>query len=170
MLGKNTVVFLAEGKDRIRIKPGYEFKLIAQMIEDGTLPFMPKPVSPEDLRQWNDSGYTRYLEVCNKKNISDVQDRAWSKFLQRGAIGVYWGFGSGKSLFGHRYWFCCLDYGEELSKRFEIPFVYGETSERLDIIRRSQACVVSRVGDKGLSDLKLERIIEVLFLSLPFLD
>jgi superfamily II DNA or RNA helicase len=34
--------------------------------------------------------------------------------------------------------FCdSLDYGEELSKRFEIPFVYGETSERLDIIRRS---------------------------------
>jgi len=61
--------------------------------------------------------------------------------------------------------FCdSLDYGEEISKRFEIPFVYGETQERLDIIRSSQACVVSRVGDEGLSDLKLERIIEVSYL------
>jgi hypothetical protein len=39
-----------EGKDRIRIKQGYEFKLIAKMIEDGTLPFMPKTIATEDLR------------------------------------------------------------------------------------------------------------------------
>lgn len=302
-----------EGKDRIRIKTGFEFKLIAQMIEDGTLPFMPKPVSPEDQRVWNDLGFTKYQEVCKTKNINDIQDRAFNEFLQRGAIGIYWSFGSGKSLFGHRVigsvkgphlvvvpsiilkeqwierlsifnpsvksevtvetyhaydkvakkqwstvlfdesqhlpaqtfiklstiqakyrvgfsgspfredgrenyifaltgypvgmsWsellrlhvmnvpqfrvyvvadrkakdrkleelmrlplktiiFCdSLDYGEELSKKFEIPFVYGETSDRLDVIRSSQACIVSRVGDEGLSDLKLERVIEVAFL------
>ena len=43
-----------EGEDRIRIKKGYEFKLFAQMIEDGTLPFLAKPVVEEDLREWND--------------------------------------------------------------------------------------------------------------------
>ena len=302
-----------EGKDRIRIKAGYEFKLIAQMIEDGTLPFMPKPVAPEDLRPWSDSGSVKYAELCKSKNIAELQDRAWNEFLQHGAIGLYWSFGTGKSLFGHRIigslkgphlvvvpsiilkeqwlerlsvfnpqakaevtvetyhaydkvakkqwntviwdesqhlpattfiklstiqakyrlgfsgspfredgrenyifaltgfpigmsWaellklrilnvpqfrvyvlpdrkskdrkldelmrlplktiiFCdSLDYGEEISKRFEIPFVYGVTQERLDIIRSSQACVVSRVGDEGLSDLKLERIIEVSYL------
>jgi hypothetical protein len=42
-----------EGEDRLRIKKGYEFKLIAQMIEDGTLPFMPIPVKEEDLRPYD---------------------------------------------------------------------------------------------------------------------
>jgi intein/homing endonuclease len=91
-----------EGKDRIRIKAGCEFKLIAQMIEDGTLPFMPKPVAPEDLRPWSDSGSVKYAELCKSKNIAELQDRAWNEFLQHGAIGLYWSFGTGKSLFGHR--------------------------------------------------------------------
>ncbi len=61
--------------------------------------------------------------------------------------------------------FCdSLDYGEQISNRLGIPFVFGETKDRLDIIRSSQACVVSRVGDEGLSDLKLERVIEVSYL------
>jgi hypothetical protein len=38
------------GKDRIRVKRGHEFHLIADMIDDGTLPFMPHPVADEDLR------------------------------------------------------------------------------------------------------------------------
>lgn len=302
-----------EGKDRIRVKQGLEFRLIAQLIEDGSLPFIPKPISPEDLRSWNDAGSGKYAEICRSKNTVEIQDRAWQEFTQRGAVGVYWAFGTGKSLFGHRVigsvkgphlvivstltlkeqwlerlqifnpsakqdvtvetyhayervarkpwnvvlfdecqhlpaptfiklstiqtkyrigfsgspfredgrenyifaltgfpigmsWsdllklrvisvpqfrvyvlpdrrakdrkldelmrlplktiiFCdSLDYGEEISKRLEIPFVYGGTGERLDIIRSSQACVVSRVGDEGISDLKLERIVEVAFL------
>ena len=309
----NNFLSRREGKDRIRIKQGYEFKLIAQLIEDGSLPFMAKPIAPEDLRSWSDQGNLKYGEICKTKNIQDIQDRAWQEFTQRGAMGIFWAFGTGKSLFGHRIiasvkgphlvivptltlkeqwlerlpifnpssknevtietyhaydkvvrkawsvvlfdecqhlpaptfiklstiqakyrigfsgspfredgkenyifaltgfpigmsWsdllklriisvpqfrayvlpdrrakdrkldelmrlplktivFCdSLDYGEEISKRLEIPFVYGETRERLDIIRSSQACVVSRVGDEGLSDLKLERIIEVAFL------
>jgi len=302
-----------EGKDRLRIKQGYEFRLIAQLIEDGSLPFIAKPISPEDLRTWADAGNAKYVEICKTKNVEAIQERAWQQFVQRGAMGIFWAFGTGKSLFGHRIiasvkgphlvivptltlkeqwlerlpifnpsaknevtvetyhaydkvarkpwsvvlfdecqhlpaptfiklstiqakyrigfsgspfredgrenyifaltgfpmgmsWsdllklrvinvpqfrvyvlpdrrakdrkldelmrlplktivFCdSLDYGEEISKRLEIPFVYGETRERLDIIRSSQACVVSRVGDEGLSDLKLERIIEVAFL------
>jgi hypothetical protein len=48
--------------------------------------------------------------------------------------------------------------------RFNIPFIYGETKDRLDVIRESQACVVSRVGDEGISLPRIERVIEVVFL------
>lgn len=302
-----------EGRDRIKIKHGYEFKLIAQLIDDGCLPFIPKPVSQEDLRDWTGDGYDKYSEICRKKNIVEIQDRAWGEFTNRGALGIFWAFSTGKSLFGHRIigsiegphlvivptltlkeqwierlsvfnqstkhevtvetyhsyhkvckkqwktiifdecqhlpantfirlstipakyrigfsgspfredgrenyifaltgypigmsWdellrlqiihvpqfrvyvlpdkrakdrkldelirlplktiiFCdSLDYGDEISKRLDIPFVFGATRERLEIIHTSQTCVVSRVGDEGISDTKLERIIEVAFL------
>lgn len=91
-----------EGKDRIRIKKGYEFKLLAEMIQDGILPFVPKPIDEEDLRLWSGKGYQKYLEICQKKNISIIQDKAWTEFKNRGAMGIFWAFGSGKSLFGHR--------------------------------------------------------------------
>ncbi len=64
----NSYLVRREGKDRIRIKNGFEFKLIAQLIEDGTLPFIPKQVSQEDIREWNDDGHKLYLEICGKKN------------------------------------------------------------------------------------------------------
>jgi len=301
------------GKDRIRIRKGYEFKLIAQMIEEGTLPFIPKPVSEEDLRDWTGAGFQKYTEICQKNHIQDIQDKAWRSFKEYGALGLFWAFGAGKSLFGHKVigsvepphlvvvptltlkeqwlerleelnpetkqgvtietyqayhkikdqewkvaifdecqhlpantfirfgtlrakyrlgcsgspfredgrenyifaltgypmglaWedllkldivhapkfrvfilrdkrakdnkleelmrlplktliFCdSLDYGEELSKKFEIPFVYSATRDRLDIIRGSEACVVSRVGDVGISLRDIERVIEVAFL------
>ncbi|MEM1540540.1 MAG: hypothetical protein QXJ07_04075, partial [Candidatus Bathyarchaeia archaeon] len=57
-----------------------------------------------------------------------------------------------------------LDLGEKIAKTFNIPFVYGETKDRLEIIRESQACVVSRVGDEGISLPRIERVIEVAFL------
>lgn len=302
-----------EGKDRIRITKGYEFKLIAQLIEDGTLPFQANPIADEDLRDWTGEGRTLYDKICSDKNIGSIQERAWNTFTEYGAMGVYWAFGSGKSLFGHRLigrikgdklvvvptltlkeqwnmrlhkfnhpainevrvetyhayekvrkhaWKLIifdecqhlpantfirlstiqtryrvgfsgspfredgrenyiialtgfpvgmawdellkmhvvqapqfrvyvvenkrekdlkleellqipvktiifsdsLDYGEELGKRFEIPFVYGETRDRLEIIQSAQTCVVSRVGDEGLSIPNLERVIEVAFL------
>lgn len=302
-----------EGKDRLRIKKGYEFKLIAQLIEDGTLPFTPRPISPDDLREWSGKGLEKYEEICQKNKIVDLQEKAWKRFLEYGAMGLFWSFGAGKSLFGHRLignikgstlvvvptltlkeqweerldelnpktkhevtietyhayhkvrdkewrltifdecqhlpantfirlstlktkyrigmsgspfredgrenyifaltgipmglaWedllklevvhapkfrlfilkdkrqkdrkleelmrlplktiiFCdSLDYGEQLSKRFEIPFVYSATRDRLDIIRESDACVVSRVGDMGISLRDIERVIEVAFL------
>jgi len=302
-----------EGTDRIRIKKGYEFKLIAQLIEEGTLPFLAKPVSDDDLRSWNTQGFQKYMSICEKKNIADLQEKAWNKFLEYGSIGIYWAFGTGKSLFGHKlvgsligdklvvvptltlkeqwlsrlekfnneslsevrvetyhaynkvrkqqwvltifdecqhlpantfirlstiqtkyriglsgspfredgrenYIFALtgipvgmawedllrlqivkapqfrvyimenkrekdqkleellripiktlifsdsLDYGEEISKKFEIPFVYGATKDRIETVRNSQMCVVSRVGDEGLSIPDLERVIEVAFL------
>lgn len=302
-----------EGTDRIRIKHGYEFKLIAQLIEQGTLPFVAKPVSEEDLRSWTGPGYEKYRQICQDKDLTSLQDKAWKSFLEYGNIGVFWAFGTGKSLSGHRMIGCVkgpklvivptltlkeqwldrlnlfnpdslnevtvetyhayqkvrnkqwvltifdecqhlpadtfirlstirtkyragfsgspfredgrenyifaltgmplgmawedllrlqiikvpqfrlyivqdktskdqkleellqiplktlvfsdsLDYGEEISRKFGIPFVYGETKDRLEIIRTSQMCVVSRVGDEGLSVPDLERVIEVAFL------
>jgi len=290
-----------EGKDRIRIRRGYEFKLIAQLIEDGILPFIPKPVDEEDLRDWDGIKLRSY------------QERAWKEFLDKGAIGIFWAFGAGKSLFGiyllarikgrklvvvptltlkeqweerireyipeyaheveivtyHAYhkvrdkeytliifdechrlpantyirlatiktkyrlglsgspfredkrenyifaltgfpiglsWdellklrvvrkptfklfilsdnrakirkleellrlplktiiFCdYIDFGEKIARTFDIPFVYGATKDRLEIIRNSDVCVVSRVGDEGLSLPDIERVIEVAFL------
>ena len=291
-----------EGEDRLRIKKGYEFKLIAKMIEDGTLPFMPTPVKEEDLRPYDGIKLRSY------------QEYAWREFLNKGAVGIFWPYGAGKSLFGiyalarirgrklvvvptltlkeqwlerisryipqhqqevevityHAYdkvakneytlvcfdevhhlpantfirlstlktkyrigfsgspfredgrenyiialtgfpiglsWdeliklqvvqqpsfriyilsdnrekmrklgellripvktiiFCdSLELGEKISKTFSIPFVYGETKDRLDIIRRSLTTVVSRVGDEGISLPDIERVIEVAFLA-----
>ncbi len=290
-----------EGEDRLRIKRGYEFRLIAQMVEDGTLPFIPTPVKVEDLRPYDGIELRSY------------QEHAWNEFLNKGAIGVFWAYGAGKSLFGvyalarvkgrklvvvptltlkeqwlerinryipqhlheievvtyHAYdkvrnhdyvltiydecahlpansfirfatlktryrmgfsgspyredgrenyiialtgfpvgmsWeelirlqvvreptfrvyilndnrdkirklrellqipvktliFCdWLDLGDKIAKTFNIPFVYGATQDRLEVIRQSQTCVVSRVGDEGVSLTDIERVIEVAYL------
>jgi len=77
-----------EGEDRLRIKKGMEFKLIAKLIEDGTLPFVPRPVLEEDLRPFDGIKLRSY------------QEQAWKEFLEKGAIGCFWPFGSGKSFFG----------------------------------------------------------------------
>ena len=294
-------LYRKEGKDRIRIKKGYEFLLIAKLIEDGCLPFQPQPVDEEDLREWNGIKLRNY------------QKRAWEKFLKCGAVGIFWAFGAGKSMFGlyalarirgrklvvvptltlkeqwenriskyiPEYWheidistylgydkvknneyslvvfdevqhlpansyiklstlktkyriglsgspfredgrenyifaltgfpiglnweelikirvvsvptfklyvvkdyhekfrrleellkipiktiiFCdSIKLGKQISSRFGIPFVYGETKNRLQIIKESDVVVVSRVGDEGISVGDIERVIEVAFL------
>ncbi len=77
-----------ESGGRIRVKRGHEFHLIARIIEDGSLPFVPKPVQKEDLREWK--GISLYPH----------QKRAWKAFLRWGAVGIYWPPGAGKSFFG----------------------------------------------------------------------
>jgi len=79
-----------EGSEAIRIKRGSEFQLIAQIIEDGYLPFVPIPVDPNDVRKIPPTDI----------NLRDYQEDAWNKFLRYGAIGVFWPFGTGKSYFG----------------------------------------------------------------------
>ena len=80
-----------EGKDKIKIKKGYEFKLLAQLISDGILPFMPKPVEQEDLR---DADFKEPLE------LRDYQQEAWERFLEVGAVGIYWAYSAGKTFYG----------------------------------------------------------------------
>ena len=77
-----------EGEDRIKIKRGYEFKLIAKLIEDGILPFVPHPVKEGHLRDFD------------KIKLRDYQQQAWQEFLKKGAVGVFYPFGAGKSILG----------------------------------------------------------------------
>jgi len=292
-----------EGNDKIKIKKGYEFKLLAQLLDDGILPFIPKPLEEDDLRN-----------VKLSFELRDYQKEAWERFKEVGAVGVYWAYSAGKTLFGiyagesikgkklvvvptktlieqwedrikkyipienqeewevvtyHAFdklknkefmlaifdecqhlpantfsrfstlrvkyrmglsatpyredgrtdyifaltgfpiglsweslielgvlevpdirlyivadWrakenklrellqidkktiiFCdTISLGERLSRTFEIPFVYGATNKRLEIINESDVCIVSRVGDEGLSIPKIQRTIEIDFL------
>jgi len=80
-----------EGKDKISIKKGYEFKLLAQLINDGVLPFMPKPVDKEDLR---------IADFKEPLILRDYQQEAWEKFLEVGAVGIYWAYSAGKTWLG----------------------------------------------------------------------
>lgn len=57
-----------------------------------------------------------------------------------------------------------LDLGHAIAERFNIPFVHGETENRMQIIKENKVCVVSRVLDHGASIDDLERIIEADFL------
>jgi len=291
-----------EGKDKINIKRGYEFKLLAQLLSDGILPFMPKPLEEQDLRD-----YKLDFELRN------YQKEAWERFKEVGAVGIYWAYSAGKTFFGlysvsrikgnklvvvptrtlieqwneriekylpdlrnefevvtyHSFeklrnrefsliifdechhlpantfsrlatlktkyrmglsgspyredgrtdfifaltgfpiglswddlielgvleipdirlfivadWrakenklgellridkktivFCdTISIGNRLSKKFEIPFVYGATRQRLETIKEADICIVSRVGDEGLSLPDIQRVIEIDFL------
>jgi superfamily II DNA or RNA helicase len=55
--------------------------------------------------------------------------------------------------------------GEKISRNFGLPFVYGNTKDRLETIEKSLVTVVSRVGDEGISIKDLERTVEVEFLG-----
>ena len=62
--------------------------------------------------------------------------------------------------------FCdSIKLGKQISKRYGIPFIYGESKGRLKTIRESDVCVVSRVADEGVSVGDIERVIEVAFLA-----
>ena len=83
-----------EGDHRLRIRKGCEFKLISKLIEDGILPFIPRPVEPSDLAEEYSGMEQQLLELRSYQKI------AWEEFLAKGACGLFWPFGSGKSLFG----------------------------------------------------------------------
>lgn len=78
-------------KGTARIKLGKEFDIIAKIIENGSLPFVPRPVDKEDI-------------IPNQTKISfdgkfQFQKDAWDTFTKSGAIGVYWMTGAGKDIF-----------------------------------------------------------------------
>jgi DNA excision repair protein ERCC-3 len=61
--------------------------------------------------------------------------------------------------------FCdSINLGKRISSKFGIPFVYGATARRLQIIERNPVTVVSRVGDEGIDITDLKTIIEFDFL------
>lgn len=78
-------------KGTAKVKLGKEFDLIAKIIENGSLPFVPRPVDEKDL-------------IPNPTSIKFegkyiFQNEAWEGFLKYGAIGLYWMTGSGKDIF-----------------------------------------------------------------------
>ncbi len=79
------------GKGTARVKLGKEFDLIANIISNGSLPFVPIKVDDEDIIPNNTN-----IEF-DSKHI--YQKEAWETFLKYGAIGVYWMTGAGKDIF-----------------------------------------------------------------------
>lgn len=57
-----------------------------------------------------------------------------------------------------------IDMGKAVSKRYNVPHVYGDTKQRLDKIKDSVCSVVSRVGDEGVSLPDIEQVIEISWL------
>ncbi len=61
--------------------------------------------------------------------------------------------------------FCdTIELGKKIAREFDIPFIYGQTDNRLQEIQENKVSVVSRVMDLGVSIKDLQRIIEVDFL------
>jgi len=79
-------------KDKATIKQGCEFDLIAELIDDGNLPFIPKAVDKEDLRE------TKINFTSEGKYI--FQGEAYKEWLKYGSLGAYWMTGAGKSFLG----------------------------------------------------------------------
>lgn len=57
-----------------------------------------------------------------------------------------------------------LEVGHAIAKEFSIPFIHGETKERLEIVKKNRVVVGSSVLDLGVSLPDLQRLIEVDFL------
>lgn len=78
-------------KGTARVKLGREFDLIAKIIENGSLPFVPRQIDEKDLSQ----------DLTNIKFDGKYlfQKEAWNLFKKYGAIGIYWMTGAGKDIF-----------------------------------------------------------------------
>lgn len=80
------------GEGTFRITRGHEFDIIAALVEAGSLPFTPRPVAAEDLRDVKLQG------LLTKPR--PYQSVAWNYFLETGAVLVCWPFGMGKTFLG----------------------------------------------------------------------
>lgn len=84
--GRDGGLYQRKGDTQIKLKSGKEFEVIAQIIEEGNLPFSSRPIEEADLRS----------EPANV-SLRSYQKRAWEKFLETGMVGVYWPPGCGKT-------------------------------------------------------------------------
>lgn len=87
--GQDGGLYQRKGEDKIKIKSGKEFEVIAELIERGNLPFAARGIADEDLRGEPEDVALR-----------PYQERAWEQFAQYGQVGVYWPPGLGKTFFG----------------------------------------------------------------------
>lgn len=92
-------------KDHAVIKQGQEFDLIAEIIEQGSLPFIPRPVAEEDLME---SDFTTIFDELQNKDFPlkmfegkhSYQGDAWNLFLKYGSTGIFWAMSFGKTVIG----------------------------------------------------------------------
>ncbi len=54
-----------------------------------------------------------------------------------------------------------LEQGQTLADVLDVPFIHGNTPRKLEKLEESEVCVVSRVGDRGISFPNLRLVIEV---------
>lgn len=54
-----------------------------------------------------------------------------------------------------------IEQGQALANALDVPFVHGNTPNKLRTIEESDVCVVSRIGDRGISLPDLRLVIEV---------
>lgn len=54
-----------------------------------------------------------------------------------------------------------LEQGQRLADALDVPFIHGGTPRKLQKLEESEVCVVSRVGDRGISLTDLRLVIEV---------
>jgi DNA excision repair protein ERCC-3 len=57
--------------------------------------------------------------------------------------------------------FCdSIEKGKKLSERMDIPFIHGETKDRMSKLENNRTFICSRVGDEGISLSDIDRVIE----------
>jgi len=92
-----------EGDDKIKIKKGKSFELIAHLIDDGILPFMRKPVAKEHKVTAMFAHHSMEEDVAKNALMRmdmDFFKDAFRQFLKTGAVGIFWATGVGKTLIG----------------------------------------------------------------------
>ncbi len=58
-----------------------------------------------------------------------------------------------------------LEQGQQLANALGLPFVSGETPHKFERVQQADACVVSRIADRGLDFEDLALVVEVAFLG-----
>jgi DNA excision repair protein ERCC-3 len=54
-----------------------------------------------------------------------------------------------------------IEQGQALADALDVPFIHGATAHKLEKVQESDVCVVSRVGDRGISLPDLRLVVEV---------
>lgn len=63
---------------------------------------------------------------------------------------------------GRAHIFCdWIQQGQALADALDVPFIHGATARKLQKVEESEVCVVSRIGDRGISLPDLRLVIEV---------
>lgn len=54
-----------------------------------------------------------------------------------------------------------IEQGQQLADYLKVPFIHGGTLHKLERVKEAEVCVVSRIGDRGLSLPDIRLVIEV---------